>query len=47
VERDRKAQQKLREAGWTVLIVWECQTKKTESLVRELELIRLNRDENR
>src|SRR5271165_5714269 len=45
VERDRKAQQKLREAGWTVFVIWECQISDTESMARQLERIRLNSNE--
>jgi DNA mismatch endonuclease (patch repair protein) len=46
VERDRRAQAELRETGWTVLVVWECQIKESESLLRHLERIRLARNES-
>lgn len=32
VERDRLARQRLADEGWDVLVVWECQTRKPESL---------------
>lgn len=34
VERDRRNQRALRKMGWKVLVVWECETKKEESLRR-------------
>ena len=34
--RDRRAQRKLRYAGWRVLTVWECETKDPTSLRRRL-----------
>jgi DNA mismatch endonuclease, patch repair protein len=45
VERDRQAQERLQEAGWTVLVVWECQIRETESMIRELGRIRLDRND--
>lgn len=42
VERDRQVQSQLREQGWHVIVVWECQLKKIEfqatmeRLVREI-----------
>ncbi|HJK01611.1 MAG TPA: DNA mismatch endonuclease Vsr [Methanocorpusculum sp.] len=38
VERDEENHKKLREAGWKVLIIWECELKKS---VREERLVRL------
>ncbi|MBN6739423.1 DNA mismatch endonuclease Vsr [Acidithiobacillus sp. MC6.1] len=35
-ERDREAVRKLKEEGWGVLIVWECETKGQEALKRML-----------
>ncbi|MCA1469632.1 DNA mismatch endonuclease Vsr [Bradyrhizobium sp. IC3195] len=36
VARDRRVKRKLRSKGWSVLTVWECQTKKQEVLTRLL-----------
>ena len=38
VERDKRARRKLRQEGWAVLIVWECQTtpKELERLRRRI-----------
>ena len=36
IERDRKAVKTLRQAGWRVLIVWECQTSNEQSLANHL-----------
>lgn len=42
VERDARVARKLRRRGWSVLTIWECQTrspaKLTESLARKLSL---------
>ena len=37
-ERDKRAQRALRRAGWSVLVVWECQTLffRRELLIRRL-----------
>jgi DNA mismatch endonuclease, patch repair protein len=35
--RDRKAKRKLREQGWKVLELWQCQLKSIENLVGRLE----------
>jgi DNA mismatch endonuclease (patch repair protein) len=35
--RDRRAARELREAGWRVLVVWECQTRDRDRLARRLE----------
>ncbi|MEX3582022.1 MAG: very short patch repair endonuclease [Burkholderia sp.] len=32
VARDARHQSALREAGWTVLIIWECETRRSEAL---------------
>jgi DNA mismatch endonuclease (patch repair protein) len=42
LERDRRAQQRLREQGWVVFVVWECEAGKSDSLAAELEQIRFN-----
>jgi DNA mismatch endonuclease, patch repair protein len=34
--RDTKAQTELRELGWDVLVLWECQLKSMESLKQQL-----------
>lgn len=31
-ERDRRCKRELQRKGWTVLVVWECQTRKPEGL---------------
>ena len=36
--RDATARRKLRRAGWTVLVVWECQTKPAKRAVLERKL---------
>ncbi|MCP4221020.1 MAG: DNA mismatch endonuclease Vsr [bacterium] len=37
ISRDRLNLQKMREAGWQVLVIWECQTKKPEALEQLLK----------
>ncbi len=37
VERDQRNSRMLREAGWDVLEVWECQTRQVDDLARRLE----------
>lgn len=37
VKRDKEAQAKLKELGWELLTIWECETKKSESLVMILK----------
>lgn len=37
VERDKRNEQKLRESGWGVAVVWECELKETEALLERLE----------
>ena len=36
VERDRRARNKLEEAGWNVIVVWECQLDKPSALAARL-----------
>ncbi|WP_245413499.1 very short patch repair endonuclease [Mangrovicella endophytica] len=36
VERDRRAEMILTEHGWSVVVVWECQTKDFDRLLKEL-----------
>jgi DNA mismatch endonuclease (patch repair protein) len=37
IQRDRRNRQALLDAGWNVLVVWECETKDEETLKRRLE----------
>jgi DNA mismatch endonuclease (patch repair protein) len=37
VERDRQHLAELAEKGWDTLVIWECQTKDAEALLREIE----------
>jgi DNA mismatch endonuclease (patch repair protein) len=39
VDRDRRIRRKLRELGWTVRIVWECQTRKASCLDKLLRRV--------
>ena len=41
VERDRRKQKELEEAGWRVVIVWECQLKKDPESIMALVEIQL------
>lgn len=36
-QRDRNAQDALKKMGWSVCIVWECETQKTNALKRRLK----------
>jgi DNA mismatch endonuclease (patch repair protein) len=36
VARDKRNLRKLRKSGWKVLVVWECQTRDPEKLVKRL-----------
>lgn len=36
VARDRRTLRQLRTAGWSVLVVWECQTRNGDALARRL-----------
>ena len=36
MERDRKVSLQLKELGWQVEIIWECETKNNEKLVQQL-----------
>jgi len=36
VERDHRKEMELRDAGWDVLTVWECETRDQERLKRKL-----------
>ncbi len=37
LERDKRYCQELRQMGWTVLVVWECEMKKPKKFLRKLE----------
>jgi len=37
IERDKRSQRELRREGWKSLIVWECETRNPEKLLRKLE----------
>ncbi|MDD5232281.1 MAG: very short patch repair endonuclease [Syntrophales bacterium] len=37
IRRDKRVLSDLKKIGWKVLIIWECETKKTELMVRKLE----------
>ena len=37
IERDDHFRRKLRRIGWKALVVWECETRKAEKLLRKLE----------
>jgi DNA mismatch endonuclease (patch repair protein) len=37
VERDQRNQQALKDQGWRVLVIWECQTKKPDELAEILK----------
>jgi len=37
IERDERVRRKLRRMGWRILVVWECETRKPEKLLRKLE----------
>src|SRR5438093_7558443 len=37
VERDRRNLRALRRGGWRVLLVWECETRKPESLLKRIQ----------
>ncbi|WP_241163242.1 very short patch repair endonuclease [Ralstonia solanacearum] len=34
VERDKRTQEELQALGWTVLVIWECETKSADALMR-------------
>lgn len=44
IQRDERFQQELKEMGWGVLVVWQCETRDPENLIRKLE--RFLSDEN-
>jgi DNA mismatch endonuclease (patch repair protein) len=36
IERDRKVREELADAGWEILVVWECETKEQNNLAEKL-----------
>jgi len=44
VRRDKQALHELKELGWKVLVVWECETKNLESLQQNLQAFLDERD---
>lgn len=41
MERDKANREGLKKAGWSVLTVWECQTRNVDSLSKALEMLML------
>lgn len=39
VERDKKVRRELKELGWRVIIIWECQTRAAEALSGKLKIL--------
>ena len=37
IERDKKNQEKLKNLGWKTKIVWECEIKKQDKLIKKIE----------
>ena len=37
IERDKRFRRKLRQRGWKVLVVWQCESRKLEKLLGKLE----------
>lgn len=37
ITRDKRFRKQLRSKGWKVLVVWECETRKPEKLLKKLE----------
>ena len=44
VARDRRSEAALRDLGWRILVVWECQTKNHVELAGRIENFIMNRD---
>jgi DNA mismatch endonuclease (patch repair protein) len=42
IERDERFRRMLKRMGWRVLVVWECETRRQEKLLRKLEGFLLN-----
>jgi DNA mismatch endonuclease, patch repair protein len=41
IARDKRNQQQLGDAGWTVLVIWECETKDAAALAKRLDRLLL------
>lgn len=37
IERDKRLKNQLRKMGWKILVVWECETKQPERLLKKLQ----------
>ena len=37
IERDKRCRRKLRRMGWEVLVVWQCETRNPEKLLKKIE----------
>ena len=37
IERDKKTQEKLKNLGWKTKIVWECEIKKQDKIIKKIE----------
>lgn len=37
IERDKRSRRRLRRLGWEVLVVWQCESRNPEKLLRKLE----------
>jgi DNA mismatch endonuclease (patch repair protein) len=48
IERDKENQRKLKEMGWCVMVIWECETKKkvNEQLIQKLQSIMMVQSAN-
>jgi DNA mismatch endonuclease (patch repair protein) len=47
MERDHRQQQQLREMGWSVMVIWECELRDLSSLTERLRRIRGARGQTR
>jgi DNA mismatch endonuclease (patch repair protein) len=47
VRRDERKEEELRRSGWRVFIIWECQTRDEDAMVRLIQDIRSARDERK
>jgi DNA mismatch endonuclease (patch repair protein) len=47
VRRDERKEEELRRAGWRVFIIWECQTRDEDPMMRLIQDIRSGRDERK
>jgi DNA mismatch endonuclease (patch repair protein) len=47
VRRDERKEEELRQAGWRVFIIWECQTRDEDAMMRLIQDIRSGGDERK